>query len=149
MNYSIPITSCPIKSLSILNYLIESSTYFFHRCFWIKAMSKYDIDIIQLKSFKRVICSLNNMFSGKDPCSINSISYRICFSIFVPYPSYLLKSLVLTTIYSLGILSFLKALPRASSAKPLAYISAVSKKLIPDSKAFFTIATFSSSSYGW
>jgi len=55
------------------------------------------------------------------------------FSASLPFPK---KSLVETTISCLLGANFLKAFPRSISDWFAAYVSAVSKKLIPNSKAF-------------
>lgn len=145
--WRVPITHRPIKGFPVLYHLIKSPANFFNGRVRIPLMRVHHIHIVQLEVLKARIHGFDDVFSVKcnrpiyRVSSCGQISNHFCGDHhFLPgniqsfeWPAQLL--------FSLSVL--------VSKCIRFQNISAVSKKLIPDSKANLISYVFTSSSSGW
>ncbi len=76
--FCVPIACCPIKGLAVLNNLVKSSTYFFHRRSLIVHMSVDDIDVIHIEFLQRSIHWLFYVFFIN---CYRAVNFRVIWSV--------------------------------------------------------------------
>jgi hypothetical protein len=72
---SAPVASSPVKSLTLLDDVIEASTYLFHGCVCIEGMSKHYIDVVHIQPLQRLVNALDNMFSIGAGYKVDILAY--------------------------------------------------------------------------
>src|SRR5690606_31736284 len=58
-----PFAGTPIEDLSLLNKCVHSAHYFFNRGVFIRTMAEIQIEVVELKSFKRFMTGFYNMLA--------------------------------------------------------------------------------------